>query len=173
MVSAALEEHVSPSVRHAPVYPDRPPFRRLSEAELSTLYDPSLIAAAFETSEIAIDPWAVATALRRALRAHPRIELRMSTRVIRVHERGDRSFDVLCENDNAQRIGPFDGVVNALWTNRHAIDQRSGIATGPTSFTRRKLGVSLCQVQPSYSAPSATSSVIRADVSTSRGIRTA
>jgi glycine/D-amino acid oxidase-like deaminating enzyme len=156
MVSAALEEHVSPSVRHAPVHPDRPSFRRLSDAELSTRYDPSLIAAAFETSEIAIDPWAVATALRRALRAHPRIELRMSTRVIRVHERNDRSFDVLCENDEAPRIGPFDGVVNALWTNRHAIDQRSGIATGPTSFTRRKLGVSLLLREMPATMPSVT-----------------
>ena len=155
-VASALREHITSTVRHAPISGGMPSFRRLHDTELSTRYDPSLVVAAFETSEVAIDPWDVARELRRALSTHPRIELRTSSRVIRVHERHDRSYEVQCENDGLQHAGPFDGVVNALWTNRQAIDQRSGVATGASSFTRRKLGVSLLLRQPPSNVPSTT-----------------
>jgi hypothetical protein len=155
-VASALREHVTTTVRHAPISAGIPAFRRMSDTELSMRYDPSLVTAAFETSEIAIDPWGVARELRRALSAHPRIELRTSARVIRVDERGDRGFEVLCDSDGIHRVGPFHGVVNALWTNRQAVDHRSGIATGATSFTRRKLGVNLLLRQPPSGVPSAT-----------------
>ncbi|MEO7521915.1 MAG: FAD-dependent oxidoreductase [Gemmatimonas sp.] len=156
LVASALHQHMSSEVRNKPVHDGVPAYRRLFDAELETRYDPALVVAAFETSEVAIDPWAIARALRSAVRAHPRIELRLSTRVVRVDHRVDAGYDVLCVGEGEERVGPFDGVVNALWTNRQAIDQRSGVAIGPPSFTRRKLGVSLLLREIPSRVPSAT-----------------
>lgn len=155
-VADALDHHVTPEVRHSPLAAGLPKFRRLSTSALEEKYNPELVSAAFETCEIAADTYAVAGALQSAVRAHPFIELRMSTRVIRVHCRSDQRFDVHCQDEMTHRVGPFDGVVNALWTNRQVIDHRSGVTTRDSSFTRRKLGISLLLPHMPKDVPSAT-----------------
>ena len=51
-------------------------WRQLSPRELAGLFDPSQIAAAFATREIALDPEALNQALDQAMRAHPRLRVR-------------------------------------------------------------------------------------------------
>ena len=51
-------------------------WRQLAPRELAGLFDPSQIAAAFATREIALDPEALDQALDQAMRAHPRLRFR-------------------------------------------------------------------------------------------------
>ncbi|MES2521387.1 MAG: FAD-dependent oxidoreductase [Gemmatimonadota bacterium] len=157
-VEDALALHLTPAVRCRPVDPARAPWRPLSREELADRYDPALVIAAYETCEIAVDPWMVAAELRRAVRAHPRVELRLSTRVVQAVDRTDGRFDILGhrEEESASRVGAFDVVVNALWANRPAIDHRYGLVEPGPWYTRRKLGVSLLLRDVSARVPSAT-----------------
>jgi glycine/D-amino acid oxidase-like deaminating enzyme len=139
-----------------PLDPSRQVWRRLDAGELSARYDPAVIDAAYETCEIAVDPWAIATALREAVRTHPGIELITHARVITAEDRPGGGFDVLFDAQGQRRDGPFAAVVNALWANRPAIDQRYGLAARGQWIIRRKLGVNLlCDPAPA-SLPSVT-----------------
>ena len=121
----------------------RPVWRRLTGDELAARYDPALVEAAYETCEIAVDSWAIANHLRAALRAHPGIELITRARVIRAEDRDRGGFDVIFEAQGERRAGPFTGVVNALWANRPAVDQRYGLTPQGPWIIRRKLGANL------------------------------
>lgn len=142
-VSQRLDEVRSRRPTVSPLDVSRPVWRRLTREELATRYNPALIEAAYETCEIAVDSWVVANHLRAALRAHPRIELVTRARVITAEDRAGGGFDVIFEAQGRHCAGPFAAVVNALWANRPAIDQRYGLPPGKQSFTRRKLGVNL------------------------------
>ena len=144
-VRDALHAHTHACHGVPPLDRARPAWRRLPERSLAERYDPALVIAAFETCEIAVDPWHVAEGLRHAVRAQPRIELCTSTRVLQAHDRADGAFDIACEPAGASpsRVGPFDAVVNALWANRPAVDGRYGLAERQGWYTRRKLGVNL------------------------------
>jgi hypothetical protein len=126
-----------------PLDASRPVWRRLPGDELAARYEPALVLAAYETCEIAVDSWAIATHLRAALRAHPRIELVTHATVITARDRPDGTFDVVFEAQGRRRAGPFAAVVNALWANRPAIDRRYGLASSARWIIRHKLGVNL------------------------------
>ena len=142
-VSQTLDEVLPGGPVFSPLDASRPIWRRLTEEELATRYDPGLIKAAYETCEIAVDTWAIANHLRAALRAHSRVELITHARVITAEDRASGGFNVVFEAQGLHRAGPFAAVVNALWANRPAIDQRYGLSSTGRWFTRRKLGVNL------------------------------
>jgi glycine/D-amino acid oxidase-like deaminating enzyme len=127
----------------SPLDVSRPVWRRLTGDELAERYDPVVIEAAYETCEIAVDPWAIAIHLRAALRAHPRIELIAHAAVNRAEDRPGGGFDVIFEAQGERRVGPFAAVVNALWANRPAVDHRYGLTPRAPWIIRRKLGVNL------------------------------
>ena len=127
----------------SPLDRSRPAWRRLTAEELATRYDPTIIEAAYETCEIAVDTWAIAKDLRAALRAHPGIELITHAHVITAKDRPGGGFDVVFKAEGQHRAGPFAAVINALWANRPAIDQRYGLPPRGRWIIRRKLGVNL------------------------------
>ena len=157
-VASTVDANMSATTRTRPLDESRSPWRRLSPEALAERYDPAIAVAAFETYEIAVDPWMVAEGLRRAVRGHPRIELRMSTHVVQARDRTDGRFDVLIDRDDesTRRVGAFDAVVNALWANRPAVDDRYGVVERSGWYTRRKLGVSLLLRTVPAHVPSAT-----------------
>lgn len=132
-----------------PLDASRPFWRRLTGQELSSRYDPALVAAAYETSEIAVDVWELAKHLRAALRSHPRIELITNARVITARNRADGGHEVVYETQGRESVMSVAAVVNASWTNRPAIDGRYGLTSRNACLIRRKLGVNLqCGRQP-------------------------
>lgn len=154
-VADLLREHVRMDATLPPFDRTRPVWRRLTARELQERYSPALVIAAFETCEIAVDPWQLASHLRTALAAHPRITWHGRTRVVRVEKRVDGRFQIVHRGDSG-RVGAFDGVVNALWANRAAIDERSGLSRQGRWFTRRKLGVNLLLDSPRTDLPACT-----------------
>jgi glycine/D-amino acid oxidase-like deaminating enzyme len=142
-VRRTLGELLPPRPVVRPFDASRPVWRRLTGDELATRYDPAVIEAAYETCEIAVDTWAVANHLRAALRAHPGIELVTHASVIRAEDRAGGGFDVVFEAQGEHRAGPFAAVVNALWANRPAVDQRYRLTLRGPWIIRRKLGVNL------------------------------
>ncbi len=142
-VSHALQQVLERQPLIGPLDSSRPVWRRLTGDELATRYDHAVIEAAYETCEIAVDSWAVANSLRAALRGHPRIELITHASVITAEDRAGGGFDVVFEAQGRHRAGPFAAVVNALWANRPAVDQRYGLPSRGPWIIRRKLGVNL------------------------------
>ena len=142
-VRQTLEEVVPRDLAVSPFDRSRPVWRRLTADELAARYDPAVVEAGYETCEVSVDPWAIAKGLRTAIRAHPRIELITSARVITAEDRPGGGFDILFDADGERRAGPFAAVVNALWANRPAIDRRYGLAPRGQWIIRRKLGVNL------------------------------
>lgn len=152
LISEVATDNTTESFRDV----NRPVWRRQSSATLAEHYDPELVIAAFDTTEIAIDPWEVATALRSAARLHPRIELRTSTVVHRACPRTDGAFDILCVAGEEMRAGPFRVVLNALWANRPHVDHHVGIVATSAWYTRQKVGVNLLHADVGANVPSST-----------------
>jgi glycine/D-amino acid oxidase-like deaminating enzyme len=142
-VRETLGKLLPPRPAVSPLDISRPVWRRLTRDELAARYDPVVIEAAYETCEIAVDPWAIATHLRAALRAHPGIELITHANVKRAEDRAGGGFDVIFEAQGEHRAGPFAAVVNAVWANRPCVDQRYGLTPRGPWIIRRKLGVNL------------------------------
>jgi glycine/D-amino acid oxidase-like deaminating enzyme len=155
-VESALAPLLSPTSGPSPLCRDRPVWRRLSASELETRYAGDLVAAAYETCEIAVDTWAVAAHLRRAVLAHPKVQFAGGMRVVTTCDRSDGRYDVVCAAPGEARSGPFDAVVNALWANRAAVDRRYGLVRDGAWLTRHKLCVSLMRPAAMPAAPSAT-----------------
>jgi hypothetical protein len=102
----------------------------LSRRELERLADARHVEAGYRVPERSISTSWVADRYVDALRAEPRIELAMATRVLGVRPapaaRGRWLLDADVPID-----GPFDAVVNALWQGRLAIDHGVGLALQP------------------------------------------
>ena len=147
-VRQTLEEVLPLRPVVSPLDASRPVWRRLTRDELATRYDPAVIEAAYETCEIAVDPWAIANHLRAALRGHPGIELITHASVNRAEDRAGGGFDIVFEAHGKHRAGPFTAVVNAVWANRPALDRRYGLTPRGRWIIRRKLGVNLLCDRP-------------------------
>lgn len=76
----------------------------------------------FATDERAVEPFALADAVGRAIRRAP-IDLRCDVVVERV-EVGSAGYWLAT---NQGRIGPFESVINASWGSRHMLDRSAGI----------------------------------------------
>ncbi|WP_170314862.1 FAD-dependent oxidoreductase [Aquibium carbonis] len=94
----------------------------------------------FLTQERGVWPIGIAERIDGSVRAHPRIELRLASRVHRIEPSGSKWRVGLTEPTGATE-GPFDIVVNAAWAERRSIDRRSGHSLPGSWFTRYKFGV--------------------------------
>jgi hypothetical protein len=120
---------------------DEPPgFRELSAGELESILDPAHFAGAFVTSERSVDPRMVAARLRTAVLAEPRITFLGGTWVEAVTRRSGGGYDVTFDRGSAQREGPYDRVVNALWESRLAVDRSLGLEPPQGWMYRHKFG---------------------------------
>jgi hypothetical protein len=115
-------------------------YRELTRHDIGRELDPEHFAAAFITSERAVDPRLVAEHLRRALRAEPRINFVGGARVTGIERSGNRHYRVVFDAGGIQRTGPYDHVVNALWESRLAIDRSLQIAPARDWLYRHKFG---------------------------------
>jgi glycine/D-amino acid oxidase-like deaminating enzyme len=119
--------------------PDRL-FRPLTREELEAYFDPSRFSGGFTTLELAIDTDVLASALRRALAAHPRVDLRCG-HAARSIERNAGAFRV--EGDGPD--GPWRmrarQVVNATWEQRLIFDRQLGLAPPADLLHRLKYRV--------------------------------
>lgn len=105
---------------------------QLSPSELAASYEPSEIRAAFRVPERSVRTNWIADRFVDALNAEPRIEQMMGSEVLGVRDDGVR----LTVETSSGQIGPFDIVVNALWSGRLAIDAQRGDAL-PTQWSHR------------------------------------
>jgi glycine/D-amino acid oxidase-like deaminating enzyme len=133
----------------------RAPLRPWSTAEIEAEFDPAVALAAFSTPEIAINPIALADALRERITTHPFIEVRCSRTIIGAEEKRD-GIGVLTEGQGGPSQDRFDHVVNALWDGRLGLNEALGIRTNRPWLHRLKYGVSFRLPPDVRSPPSAT-----------------
>jgi hypothetical protein len=114
-------------------------FRELTKAELTDILEPDSFVTAFTTSELAVDPRPVASALTDAVATHPRISFRGSTRVVGVEEGDDGKYRIRTA-ENTLTEGPYDAVVNGLWEGRLAVDRSFGLRPTRSPMYRHKYG---------------------------------
>jgi hypothetical protein len=114
-------------------------YRDLAAHETASAFCPSEITAALVTSELSVDPRVIASRLRAAVLAEPRVTFLGSARVVDVKRRNG-GYEVGYDDGAAQTAGPYDHVVNALWEGRLAIDQRMGLAPEQRWLHRHKFG---------------------------------
>lgn len=114
-------------------------FAQLDAGEIEQTFDRDVITAAFATSELSIDPRVIAERLRVAMLAEPRVTFIGGARVVDVARRNG-GYEVAFDDGAAQKAGPYDHVVNALWEGRLAIDQRLGFMPEQRWVHRHKFG---------------------------------
>ena len=123
-------------------------------AERAAQFDPEVALAAFDTPEVAIDPVALARAVRQRIAAEPRIEVRPRHEVLSVED--DRGLDVSLKTADGLSRERFTHVVNALWDGRFAIDEKLGLRPERSWMHRLKYGVSFRLAAGTKAPPSAT-----------------
>lgn len=128
-----------------------PAIQRLSKTELGTLADPATVVAGFRVPERSVSTTWVADRLTDALRAEPRIELRMGTRVSGVSRDDAGRFHVRTSEDDDDR---YDAVVNALWEGRLAVDATMG-APPPQTWSHRYRVSAFVRTDRTIDVPSA------------------
>lgn len=117
-------------------------------------YDGRYVDAVFRTGERAIDLKRMAEVLSGALMDHPRVECRWRTFVKAVDVRGDGTYGVVIEGDATE--GPFDHVVNALWSDRLRVDETVGIKVQRPYLFRQKVANHIQLPHPPRGGRSAT-----------------
>ena len=100
--------------------------RKWSAAEIAAVFNPATAIAAFDTEELAIDPYALAQAFRDGIAATPAIEVRLRRTVQSVGEAGGH-LRIVSDGPEGLERDDYDHVVNALWDGRLAIDATLGI----------------------------------------------
>jgi glycine/D-amino acid oxidase-like deaminating enzyme len=128
--------------------------RMWSAAQREAEFDPEVALAAFDTPEVAIDPVALAGAVRDRIGADRRIDIRLRHEIISV-ENGD-GLEVELETAGGIVRERFDHVVNALWDGRFAINERRGLRPDRPWLHRLKYGVSFRLPAGANLPPSAT-----------------
>ncbi|MGR3709912.1 MAG: FAD-dependent oxidoreductase [Alterinioella nitratireducens] len=103
---------------------------------------PRDVVAAYTTPERAVDTFALADAIAAAIHRHPRICIRLKSRVRRCSPRKG-GWSIQCDGSAATDHGPFRQVVNAAWAGRRQIDRDSGFDDGADWFTRFKFSVNI------------------------------
>lgn len=114
--------------------------RRWSAAERDTLFDGSLVLAAFDTPEIAIDPFILGQAVRDRVKGTPGIEMRLQHTVTAVEDDG-AALRVISDGPEGLARERYDHVVNALWDGRLRIDGTRGLQPSRPWIHRFKYGV--------------------------------
>ena len=115
-------------------------WRQLDGRELSSMFDPTQVQAAFGTQEQAVDTEALAIALRAAVRQASRLTPRMRSEVLSL-ERTRSSIQVHGKAESSPFVESYDAVVNALWEQRLFIDATLGLDAGRPVMHRFKVGL--------------------------------
>ena len=113
------------------------PSHRIENGEFERRYNTEFVAGAFRTEERAIDLTRMANTLRDSLAAMRCVECRWSTKVTAVTEVSNGGYFVEVEGNAPD--GPYDVVVNALWSDRLRMDETMGIKTKRPHMFRQKL----------------------------------
>ena len=129
--------------------------RSWPDAERATDFDPKVARSVFDTPEIAVNPVALACALRKCVSAQSRIEVRTQHKVLAVVAKDD-GIEVRTESPDGPTRDMFDHTVNALWDGRFAIDATAGLPANRPWIHRLKYGVSFRLPDGAPTPPSAT-----------------
>jgi hypothetical protein len=128
-LSALVRSH--PGADRYPGDASRARLQALSRTELERLADTDTIVAGFRVPERSISTTWVADRYVDALRAEPRIEQAMGTRVLGVRPTESAGRERWRLRTDTPIDGDFDAVVNALWAGRLAIDADVGLQPEP------------------------------------------
>ena len=128
--------------------------RMWSGEERETQFDPQVALAAFDTPEVAIDPAALAVAVRNRIGADRRIDVRLGHQVTSVDDAN--GLEVVLQAPGRAVRERFDHVVNALWDGRFAINETRGLRPNRPWLHRLKYGVSFRLPRGTNLPPSAT-----------------
>jgi len=131
------------------------PHSRLTAEALASFYDHAQVTAAFQTSEIALDPEALADAVRARIASEPSIRGVYNAKVQGVSISGDR-VEVTFEVAGARHREGYDHVVNALWTGRLAIDATAGVTPPMPWMFRMKYFLRTAAATEAINVPSTT-----------------
>ncbi|MGH2870424.1 MAG: FAD-dependent oxidoreductase [Solirubrobacteraceae bacterium] len=115
-----------------------PSFRELTIDEIEAVLDPRHFATVFWTSERAVDPRVIASRLRAAVLDAPLITFRGRSHVSGLERDAQSRFHVVL--DDGTKEGPYDQVINALWSGRLAIDRLMGLEPSRSWIHRHKFG---------------------------------
>lgn len=118
----------------------RPKPRPWSAKERNASFCADRILAAFDTTEVAVDPVWLAQKLRERIAATPGIGLRLRHEVCSVQEAAGRLV-VSSDSSDGRHSDRFDHVVNALWDGRMAVDATFGVRPTRRWMHRLKYGV--------------------------------
>lgn len=132
-------------------------FYELGADERAGLLNPDRYLTAFQTTELAVDPRAIAAALAERVEAEDRIALVSSSVVRSVERRPDGRFMIDFEGGARQSAGPYDQVVNAAWDGRLAIDRSMGLNPPHPWSYRHKFGSRVSIPLETDDLPSVTS----------------
>ena len=114
---------------------------RLTGAQLAEATCSSQVVAGFRVPERSVSTVPIADLLCRAVRAEPRIELRVGAWVEGVTRRADGRMDLTMRSGADAVYRGFDVVVNALWEGRPAVDASLGIMPPAPWSHRFRAGV--------------------------------
>jgi glycine/D-amino acid oxidase-like deaminating enzyme len=128
--------------------------RPWSAAEREAEFDCGIALAAFDSPELAINPVALAQALRERIHSDRRIEVRLAHEVLSVEDI-DHPVVIARAPGGAARCR-FDHVINALWDGRLAVNETLGLRPGRPWLYRLKYGVSFYLPEHAKRPPSAT-----------------
>ena len=128
--------------------------RMWTAAQREAEFDPEFALAAFATPELAIDPVALAEALRDRIGADRQIDVRLNHEVLSVED--SDVLDVSMDTSGGAVRERFDHVVNALWDGRFAINEKRGLRPNRPWLHRLKYGVSFRLPAGAKLPPSAT-----------------
>jgi hypothetical protein len=128
---------------------------RLPARELSALFNPDCVVAAYRTEEMGIDPEALASLVRDRLSSDPRIRCVLNTYVhgVTPHEAG-ATIDF--ETSGSRSHERYDHVVNALWDGRLTVDQSVGLRHSASWLYRVKYYLRVRAPRVASVLPSAT-----------------
>lgn len=118
------------------------PPRRWTRAEREAEFDGDVAVDAYQTSEVAINPIALASELGNCVLNHPKIEIQLGCEVQAANDVGG-SIVIAGERDGQQFRRSFDHAVNALWDGRIALDKSFGVPITRPWLFRLKYGVGI------------------------------
>ncbi|MFI5370382.1 MAG: FAD-dependent oxidoreductase [Candidatus Eisenbacteria bacterium] len=157
---AAVEERCrwrleqDPGLDYLGLRPERL-IRRLSDAEIADHFDPVRVPAGFATEERAVDPAALADALRRAV-ARASLVTFAPSRVVRAITEEPGGFRVEGDWRDGTWCVRAEQVVNATWERRLALDRQIGLAPPPDLLHRLKFRIIARLPETLRDAPSVT-----------------
>ena len=112
----------------------------IARPEMEALVNCDFFETIFRTSELGVDPHAIALSIRNAVKAEPRINFIGSAHVSGVSADSRDGLQVIFDRDGATHHSSYDHVVNALWQGRLVIDDQMGLRPSYPWSYRYKFG---------------------------------